>query len=252
MREVPYFRVGKSGLDVRTETKRLAMLRVSVGCIVVCFVVFALACGGYNASLSDEESVITDNKNILLLDVVSNSLPEDEFIHSNYTCDLDDISPHLKWGIGPDNTKSFAIVFDDPDTPFAPPFVHWVVYGIPSGFNEFQENVPKTEVLANGIKQGVNDFGNIGYAGPCPPGAGKIHTWTLKVYALDIDVDLNSGATKTELLEIISGHILAEGEIARKYRTSTGCMYCAVTPSEDSTGQNKEAGLGKRTVNEDK
>ena len=72
------------------------------------------------------------------------------------------------------------------------------------------------------------------------------------IAALDIDVDLNSGATKTELLEVISGHILAEGEIARKYRTSTGCMYCAVTPSEDSTGQNKEAGLGKRTVNKDK
>ena len=236
------------------------MLRVIVVCIVVCIGVFALACGGNNgtqesnASVTDETdatSVITGNENVLLLDVVSDSLPEDEFIHPNHTCDLDDISPHLKWGIGPDNTKSFAIVFDDPDTPFAPPFVHWVVYGIPANFNEFQENVPKTEVLANGIKQGINGFGNIGYGGPCPPGAGKIHTWTLKVYALDIDVDLNSGATKTELLKVISDHILAEGEIARQYRTSTGCLYCSVTPSEDGTGQDKEAGLGKRTVDQD-
>ena len=125
------------------------MLRIIVSCIAMCFGVFVLACGGdngtkeSNTSVTDETSVIAENKNVLLLDVVSNSLPEDEFIHPSYTCDLEDISPHLKWGIGPDNTKSFAIVFDDPDTPFAPPFVHWVVYGIPSEFNEFQERVDR-------------------------------------------------------------------------------------------------------------
>ena len=170
--------------------------------------------------VKEEDSLSIQDQQELTLEVTSDFMPEGEYIPRRHTCNAENVSPHLKWSGAPDDTKSFAIVFDDPDTPFAPPFVHWVVYGIPSDINELQENVLKTSVLANGIKQGVNGFGNIGYGGPCPPGAGKIHTWVFKVYALDIKVDLAPGATKSELLDVISGHILSQGELTKQYRNS--------------------------------
>ena len=182
--------------------------------------------GNQNAIISEKEGVkeedflsIQDQQE-LTLEVTSDFMPEGEYIPNRHTCNAEDVSPHLKWSGAPDGTKSFAIVFDDPDTPFAPPFVHWVVYGIPSTVTEFEENMPPTEILTSGGKHGVNDFGNLGYGGPCPPGAGKVHTWVFKVYALDIKVDLAPGATKAELLDVISDHILAQGELARQYRSS--------------------------------
>jgi hypothetical protein len=57
----------------------------------------------------------------------------------------------------------------------------------------------------------VNDFGQIGYGGPCPP-PGKRHRYFFKVYALDTTLDLNSGVTKSELLRAMGGHVLAEGQ----------------------------------------
>jgi Raf kinase inhibitor-like YbhB/YbcL family protein len=182
-----------------------------------------------STTTEEEEEVIEDvdkseaQESVLTLEVTSDVLPEGEFIPKRYTCILgEDVSPPLKWNGAPNDTKSFAIVFDDPDNPFGPPFVHWVIYGIPSDVTELEEAVPRTEMLANGARQGINDFGNLGYGGPCPPGAGKIHAWVFKVYALDIEVDLAPGATKAELMNATSGHILAKGDLTRQYRVAVG------------------------------
>jgi Raf kinase inhibitor-like YbhB/YbcL family protein len=57
----------------------------------------------------------------------------------------------------------------------------------------------------------VNDFGQIGYGGPCPP-PGKPHRYFFKIYALDTTLDLTAGVTKSELLKAMGGHVLAEGQ----------------------------------------
>ena len=72
--------------------------------------------------------------------------------------------------------------------------------------------MPTTETLANGAKQGKNDFGSLGYGGPAPP-KGKPHRYFFKLYALDVAVDLPAGATKAELEKAMKGHILAEGQV---------------------------------------
>ena len=72
------------------------------------------------------------------------------------------------------------------------------------------------ESLPNGAKQGKNDFGKIGYRGPCPPGG--THRYYFRVYALDKELNIKAGLTRAELLKAAEGSILAEGELMGKYK----------------------------------
>src|SRR5436309_13939470 len=87
-------------------------------------------------------------------------------IPNQYTCDGSDASPELSWTKPPEGTKSFALICDDPDAPMGV-WVHWVLFGIPAGTTSLATGVPKTGALPSGAKQGKNDFGRIGYGGPC-------------------------------------------------------------------------------------
>ena len=92
----------------------------------------------------------------------------DGMIPARYTCDGDDISPELSWQDLPGGTTSLAIICDDPDAP-AGTWVHWVYYDIPFQVNRLPAGVSHQERPASGGVQGVNDFGKLGYGGPCPP-----------------------------------------------------------------------------------
>ncbi len=135
-------------------------------------------------------------------------------IPGKYTCDGMDISPPLAWTSGPGGTKTFALICDDPDAPMGT-WVHWVIFNLPPDIIELRENVPPERKLESGAKQGMNDFRKIGYGGPCPPGG--IHRYYFKFYALDTEVNLEAGATKSELLKAMEGHILAEGQLMGRY-----------------------------------
>lgn len=135
-------------------------------------------------------------------------------IPGKYTCDGMDISPPLAWTSGPEGTKTFALICDDPDAPMGT-WVHWVLFNLPADIIEFRENVPPERELESGAKQGTNDFRKIGYGGPCPPGG--THRYYFKLYALDTEINLEAGATKSELLKAMEGHILAEGQLMGRY-----------------------------------
>ena len=113
-----------------------------------------------------------------------------------------------------DSTQFIALIADDPDP--GQTFVHWVIYNIPADSSGLPPGVPKNNTLDDGSLQGNNDFGRIGYNGPCPP-PGKPHRYFFKVYALDTTLSLKSGATKSQLEVAMSGHILAQGEMIGKY-----------------------------------
>ncbi len=135
-------------------------------------------------------------------------------IPGKYTCDGMDISPPLAWTSGPEETKTFALICDDPDAPMGT-WVHWVLFNLPADIIELRENVPSERKLESGAKQGMNDFRKIGYGGPCPPGG--THRYYFKLYALDTEFNLEAGATKSELLKAMEGHILAEGQLMGRY-----------------------------------
>jgi len=135
-------------------------------------------------------------------------------IPEKYTCDSEDLSPPLSWSGAPDNTKSFALISDDPDAPVGT-WVHWVVYNIPSTVSGLSEGVPAEKTLTDGTIQGINDFRRIGYGGPCPPGG--THRYFFKLYALESVLNLDPGAAKKDLLRAMEGHILAEAELMGTY-----------------------------------
>jgi Raf kinase inhibitor-like YbhB/YbcL family protein len=138
-------------------------------------------------------------------------------IPSQYTCDGQNISPELNWDAPPTGTQSLALIVDDPDAP-GQIFVHWVLYDLPAEVRHLPKAVAAQATLLNGGIQGKNDFGNLGYGGPCPPSG--IHRYFFKLYALDRELGLQSGATKAQLEAAMSGHILATSELIGRYSRS--------------------------------
>ena len=159
---------------------------------------------------SIEEEIIMET-----LSIYSDVFEDGATLSSAYTCDGDDISPAISWEEVPAGTQSIALVMDDPDAP-GRTFVHWVIYNIPASRSGLPSGVAKNNTLDDGSLQGKNDFGKIGYGGPCPP-SGKPHRYVFKVYALDTEPDLKSGATKSQLEAAMKGHILAQGEMVGTY-----------------------------------
>ena len=135
-------------------------------------------------------------------------------IPRKYSCDGQDISPPLNWGEPPQNTRSLALIADDPDAPGGT-FVHWVLYNVPSNSRALPEGVAKSEKLADASLHGKNSWGRLGYGGPCPPGG--THRYFFKLYALDSVLGLPSGASKQRLLEAMQGHIVAQVELMGTY-----------------------------------
>jgi len=138
-----------------------------------------------------------------------------EMIPKKFTCDGPDVSPKLSWGVGPEKTQSFVLIMDDPDAP-AGTWVHWVLFDLPADAKVLSEGVAKDEQLAKGGRQGRNDFGKIGYGGPCPP-PGNPHRYFFKLYALDAKLNLKAGVTKADVERDMKGHILAQAELMGRY-----------------------------------
>jgi Raf kinase inhibitor-like YbhB/YbcL family protein len=132
------------------------------------------------------------------------------------TCDGDDRSPALAWSEIPVDTRSFALICDDPDAPRGT-WVHWVIFNLPADAVELSEGVPRAPEMPSGARQGVNDSGDVGYGGPCPP-RGAPHRYFFRLYALDTLLNLSPGAKRSELDHAMVGHILAEATLMGTYR----------------------------------
>jgi Raf kinase inhibitor-like YbhB/YbcL family protein len=136
-------------------------------------------------------------------------------IPPQFTCSGADISPALEWSGAPADTNSFALIADDPDAPVGT-WVHWVLYNLPANAHSLAQNFPKSEKGPDGSAQGRNDFGKIGYGGPCPP-PGKAHRYFFKLYALDTRLDLKAGASKKDVERAMNSHILGQAETMGRF-----------------------------------
>ena len=132
-------------------------------------------------------------------------------IPASSTCNGDDLSPHLQWSEIPVSTRSFGLIADDPDAPRGT-WVHWLLFNLPADAIELAPGVPRNPQLPSGARQGVNDFGDIGYNGPCPP-RGKPHRYFFRLYALDCTLNLAPGLKRPDLDAAIEGHVLAEATL---------------------------------------
>ncbi len=142
------------------------------------------------------------------MELTSPAFKTHDFIPKKYSCQGENISPALTWSLAPQNTKSFALIMDDPDAPVGV-WVHWVVYDLPATLAALPEGFPETK---QGRSGGVDAFERLGYGGPCPP-PGPAHRYFFRLYALDQVLGLPPQSTKPELLKAMKGHILAQAEL---------------------------------------
>jgi Raf kinase inhibitor-like YbhB/YbcL family protein len=140
-----------------------------------------------------------------------------ELIPVRHTCDGEDVSPPLRWSEPPADTRSFALIVDDPDAPGGT-FVHWLLYDVPAGSRALPEGVEGRD-LAEGGTQGLNGFDRVGYGGPCPPG-GPPHRYVFTLYALDARLGLPPRGQKADVLRAMRGHVLAEAELVGRFQRS--------------------------------
>lgn len=113
-------------------------------------------------------------------------------IPRRYTCDGQNVSPPLQWSV-PGAATAFAVVVSDPD---ARGFIHWVVAGIPGSTSSLPEGAGDPNA-ASGLIQGRNDFGKLGYGGPCPPSG--VHRYEFTLYAFAVAPSLSAVPTADEV-----------------------------------------------------
>lgn len=122
----------------------------------------------------------------------------------------------------PAGTKTFALTLVDDDAiPVAGfSWIHWIAANLPASWTTIPEDASR--ILAGEFVQGMNS--NISryvdcddpaiyqrYTGPRPPD--KTHDYTLRVYAVDTELDLTEGFYMNELHRALRGHVLASATI---------------------------------------
>jgi len=147
--------------------------------------------------------------------LTSVAFKEGEAIPRAYTCDGANVSPPLEWAGVPKTATTIAIVADAPDAPGGT-CTHWLLYNLPADNIGLVENLTATEKVAAGGFQGTNDFGKIGYGGPCPPSG--THHYFFRIYAIDSELPLKAGVSKAELLKAMDGHVVLPGQLMGTYR----------------------------------
>jgi len=129
-----------------------------------------------------------------------------------YTCKGANRSPPIRVEGTLPNIKSFAVLATtSPEE--GPSRVAWVLWNLPA-VPLIPEGFPPEEEVESPLHavQGTNDFGTIGYRGPCPS-AGKTEAYLFRVYALDLDLALEPGATWEDLVRAMEGSMNQTGEV---------------------------------------
>lgn len=151
-----------------------------------------------------------DQERALAKVAVVSAFPDGGAIPTAYTADGGGFAPPITWDDVPASARSVVLVCEDPDTPTVTPFVHWAVYGVPAG----TATIESTPAYGH---EGLNSAMRTGYTPPAPPPGDGVHHYHFELFALDTDLQLDNGATRSELLEAMRGHIVAWGETVGTY-----------------------------------
>lgn len=177
--------------------------------LVISILLVLLLASSCQVLQGDEQSILEEGAAEMSIQLTSRAFDGGGDIPRKYTCDGENISPPLSWSGVPQETQSLALVVNDPDAPRGD-WVHWVLVDLPADLDSLLEGEHATGV------EGINDFGNRGYSGPCPP-KGSTHRYFFKLYALDTELNLDPGMTRREAEEAMQGHILGQGQFMGRY-----------------------------------
>ena len=154
--------------------------------------------------------------------VESPTMSTGEMMPRDYSPDGRNVSPPLTWRGLPQGTRQLAVICQDHGAGNPPPWVHWMIYNIPASATGLPEGIPfdPADPMPAGLErvaQGSNGWGLPMYRGPAPPG-GNVHHYDFAVFALDTELDLPPGLTRSELLAAIEGHVIGQGNMVPLYR----------------------------------
>lgn len=129
------------------------------------------------------------------------------------SCTIDGVGapPPLSFAQVPEGTQSLAVLCEDPDAPQHEPFLHWLVYGIPSSAHDVDAQTQ------HDYRLGENGKAEPGYTPAAPPPGHGLHHYHFQLFALDVPLELAAGKQRAELLDAMNGHVLAWGEIVGTY-----------------------------------
>jgi Raf kinase inhibitor-like YbhB/YbcL family protein len=178
--------------------------------VIIIIALVLISFGVYFYLLSSKSNKIANTasyKAKTMLIIKSPAFQNSSKIPQKFTCDGDSINPPLEISGVPKNTKSLALIVEDPDAPRGT-WVHWVKWNIS----------PITAFIKEGENPGVSGSGTSGkleYEGPCPPSG--THRYIFRVCALDEMLNLPKGSDAQTLRKNMEGHIIAEGELIGLY-----------------------------------
>ena len=135
-----------------------------------------------------------------------------------HTCDGADESPPLSIEGSSDDAEALALVLDDPSAGDEQ-FVHWLLWNVPGDETEIPGGLSQSETVEelDGARQGTNDFGEVGYRGPCPPEEDDAHTYRFRAYALTSPLDVEAGAEADPVLSAIEERMLTSAQTSANY-----------------------------------
>jgi Raf kinase inhibitor-like YbhB/YbcL family protein len=140
----------------------------------------------------------------------------------DYSPDGRNVSPPLSWRGLPEGTRQLVVICQDHGAGNPPPWVHWIIYNIPASATGLPEGIPfdPSDSMPRGLEgavQGNNGWGLAMYRGPAPP-VGNLNHYDFAVFALDTELNLAPGLTRTQVLEAIEGHVIGRGNMVPTYR----------------------------------
>lgn len=177
-------------------------IKLSVALLLFSFLIL-------NCCIKDQKEEKIFSGEVDKMKIKSSAFENNEKIPRKYTCQGEDINPPLEFSEIPKETKSLALIMDDPDAPLGT-WDHWIIWNIPPETKEIKEG----EVPVNAI-QGKNSWGKNSYGGPCPPSG--THRYFFKLYALNEILNINENSKKSDLEKAMKGHIIARAELIGLY-----------------------------------
>ncbi len=186
------------------------ILLVAIIAAIVIAIILVKKAEAPTQSLKDSApiaSIFPQSKNMKL---TSTAFGNNENIPAKFTCEGENINPPLEINEVPAGAKSLVIIVDDPDAPTGD-WVHWTVWKIkPDTKGISEDSIPA------GAVEGMTDFGEPGYGGPCPPSG--THRYQFKIFALDTLLNLAASAKKQDIETAMEGHILDQAMLVGLYQ----------------------------------
>ena len=208
--------------------------------ILALFVIASLACSDGE---SEETSVPLEDIALpegveTTIELTSEEFPGGEEMPGVYTCYGLDRSPPVSWNDVPEDTRSLALIVDEPNSPDGPHKVNWVIYNLPPDVTELPRYRPTIEETGSAATQGRNHTGRRGWTGPCPEKGGKNEGfYVFNIYALDtvLGIEIEGGARRNDLIRAMDGHVIGHGQLTSRFCRSDG-VSASDSPSTGSSG----------------